>query len=88
MVDNLINSKCYINLEIRPRGARVGLDCFYCRTPAILCESTLYSDLLPEFSYPMTLDFNLVSFCAIASALALALASAFACSFALMAVSA
>lgn len=54
----MTNAKCYINLEVRPRGARVGLDAFYCRTPMMLCESTLYSELLPDFSYPMTLDFR------------------------------
>ena len=55
LIKNLVNAKAYVNLEIRPRGARVGVDAFYCRTPMMLCESTLFSELLPEFSYPMTM---------------------------------
>ena len=51
LIDNLVNSKVYINPEVRPRGGRAMLDAWYCRTPFISCDTTIYSDIFPEFSY-------------------------------------
>ena len=51
LIDNLVNSKVYINPEIRPRGGRAMLDAWYCRTPFIACDTTIYSDMFPEYAY-------------------------------------
>lgn len=51
LLKNLVNTKVYINPEIRPRGGRALLDAYYCRTPFISCDMTFYSQIFPEFTY-------------------------------------
>ena len=51
LLKNLVNTKVYINPEIRPRGGRALLDAWYCRTPFISCDMTFYSQIFPEFTY-------------------------------------
>jgi len=58
LISNLLNSKLYLNLEIRPRGGRALLDAWMCRTPFISCDSTFYSQLFPDLSYGMKFNMN------------------------------
>jgi hypothetical protein len=58
LIQNLVNTKCYINLETRPRGGRALLDAWMCKTPFISCLSTFYSQLFPEYSYSAQFNLN------------------------------
>lgn len=49
LMDTMPRAKCYLNLEMRPRGGRAILEAFYCRTPFICFDTVFYSKLLPDF---------------------------------------
>lgn len=51
LIKNLVNTKVYINPELRPRGGRALLDAWYCRTPFISSDMTFYSQIFPKYTY-------------------------------------
>lgn len=53
----LKDSKCYVNIETRPRAGRAVLEAWYHRVPSISCTSTYFAKLYPELSfYNMSFD--------------------------------
>ena len=47
----LKDTRCYINIEPRPRAGRAVLEAWYHRVPSISCDSTYFSKLYPELSF-------------------------------------
>jgi hypothetical protein len=44
-------AKVYFNPECRPRGGRAILEAFYCRTPFISSDLTVFSKAFPQYTY-------------------------------------
>jgi len=60
MKEVLSISKCYVNLEPRPRGGRALLEAWQYRVPFISYNLTYYSKLFPDFTYSnISFDFLL-----------------------------